>query len=116
MTDLMNMTVEEIWMDIEKLMKDNPQPYKDLNVVYQFDLSGEDGGVFQLVFSNETVRVLREDFEEPSCTLQMKVSDFKKFLQGKMNSTAAFMMGKIKVQGSVGLALKLEGLLGQYEF
>ncbi|KYD04330.1 SCP2 sterol-binding domain-containing protein [Heyndrickxia sporothermodurans] len=116
MTDVMNMSVEEIWVEIERVMNGNPDPYKDLNVVYQFELSGEDGGIFQLVFSNDTVRVLKGDFEEPKCTLQMKVSDFKKFLQGKMNSAAAFMMGKIKVQGSVGLALKLEGLLGQYEF
>lgn len=115
MTDLTNKTVDQIWRDIEKVMNENSIPFKDLNVIYQFDLTGEDGGTFQLVFSDETVKVLRNEFKEPKCTLKMKVTDFKKFLQGTMNSAAAFMMGKLKVQGSIGLALKLESLLGEYE-
>lgn len=115
MGDLMNLTVDQIWEKVAKVMSENQTPYEDLNAVYQFEILGEDGGTYQLVFLNGTIQVISDNFKEPKCTLQMKVSDFKKFLKGKMNSTAAFMMGKLKIQGSIGLALKLEGMLGQYE-
>jgi putative sterol carrier protein len=115
MTQIDHKTVNEIWNEIESLLNDNPVPFTDLNVVYQFDLTGEDGGTYQLVLSENIAKVFHNTSNEPQCTLKMKVSDFKKFLQGNMNSAAAFMMGKLKVEGSMGLALKLEKLLEQYE-
>ncbi|MGE8203478.1 SCP2 sterol-binding domain-containing protein [Heyndrickxia sp. NPDC080065] len=115
MNDITNLTIDQLWQDIEKMLNDNPNPFKELNAIYQFDLLGDDGGTYQLVFANGTAEILRENFLEPKCTLQMKGSDFKEFLQGNMNSAAAFIMGKLKVQGSLGLALKLENLLGKYE-
>ncbi|PKR83778.1 SCP2 sterol-binding domain-containing protein [Heyndrickxia camelliae] len=115
MSQLNDKTVTEIWKEVEHLLNANRTPFQDMNVVYQFELSGDDGGIYQLVFSDGLAKVLFEELKEPQCTLKMKVSDFKKFLQGKINSTAAFMMGKLKIDGSVGQALKLDKLLGQYE-
>jgi putative sterol carrier protein len=114
--DLNELTVQEIWEKIEKQMNAKPEPYADLNAVYQFDLTGDDGGIYQLQLENGAASTSEGEKLEPSCTLQMKVSDFKKFLAGNMNSTAAFMMGKLKVKGNISLALKLDALLGKYEF
>lgn len=108
-------SVKEIWNEVEAVLNANPVPFEDTNVIYQFELSGEDGGTYQLVFSEMSAKVFYEVSKEPQCTLKMKVSDFKKFLQGNINSTTAFLMGRLKVEGSIGLALKLEKLLGQYE-
>lgn len=115
MSQLDDKTVKEIWKDVETALNANPAPFQDMNVVYQFELSGDDGGTYQLAFSEGIAKVLSEVMEEPQCTLKMRVSDFKKFLQGNINSTAAFMMGKLKLEGSIGQALKLDKLLGQYE-
>lgn len=113
--DIMKLSIDECWKKIEEAMKKHPTPYKELNAVYQFELIGDQGGTYQLVLSDGKMNILRDQFKEPNCILQMKESDFKKFLQGKMNSAAAYMMGKLKLQGSMGLALKLERLLEQYE-
>jgi len=107
--------VKEIWETVETVLNANPVPFQDMNVVYQFELSGDDGGTYQLAFLKGSAKVLYEALEEPQCTLKMKVSDFKKFLHGSMNSTAAFMTGKLKLEGSIGQALKLDKLLGEYE-
>ncbi|MBS4174583.1 SCP2 sterol-binding domain-containing protein [Bacillus sp. FJAT-49736] len=115
MSRLTDKSLREIWVDVETVLNGDPIPFAEMNAVYQFELSGEDGGTYQLLFSEGAAKVLFQAIEEPQCTLKMKITDFKKFLQGNINSTAAFMMGKLKVEGSIGLALKLEKLLGQYE-
>ncbi|MGB9600019.1 MAG: SCP2 sterol-binding domain-containing protein [Myxococcota bacterium] len=45
------------------------------------------------------------------CTITMNDADFISMVQGKMNSQVAFMSGKLKIQGDMGLALKLQNLL-----
>jgi putative sterol carrier protein len=41
----------------------------------------------------------------------MADDDFLALLSGKLNGQMAFMTGKLKVAGDLGLALKLESLL-----
>jgi len=41
---------------------------------------------------------------------------FHKFLNGKINGAMAYMTGKLKIQGEIGKALKLENLLKAYTF
>jgi len=44
-------------------------------------------------------------------TLTLDRSDFLKMFTGQMNATSAFMTGRLKVEGDIGLAMKLEKLL-----
>lgn len=45
-------------------------------------------------------------------TLSADVDTFKSILEGDLNPTAAFMTGKLSVDGDMGLAMKLGGVLG----
>ena len=45
-------------------------------------------------------------------TMSMSDGDFIDLFQGKLNSTSAFMQGKLKIEGNMMLAMKLEGLMG----
>lgn len=110
------LTMEETWALIEKTMKESPEHIKGMETSYAFDLSGEEGGQFGLSIKDGTVVVSSGQLPEADCTLKMSVKDFKKLLAGNLNSTASYMMGKLKVQGSLGLALKLESLLKKYSF
>lgn len=110
------MDMKEIWDQIDAKLNGEPEPIRTLQVSYAFHLSGEDGGSFGLQLNDGKAEVIREDPGEVDCTLSMSSKDFRKLLAGNLNSTAAFMMGKLKVKGNIGLALKLESLLKQYSF
>ena len=45
-------------------------------------------------------------------TLTADADTFRAILDGNMNPTAAFMAGKLSVDGDMGLAMKLAGVLG----
>ena len=42
----------------------------------------------------------------------MTAGDFVDMMNGKLNGQMAFMTGKLKVAGDMGLAMKLQTLLG----
>jgi len=50
--------------------------------------------------------------DEADVTLTADVDTFQGILDGSQNPTAAFMTGKLSVDGDMGLALKLSSLLG----
>ena len=110
------MTMEAIWDEINLKLNEEPAPITGMNTTYSFDLSGGDGGMFGLNISDGKAETITGDPGEVDCALSMSVKDFKKLLGGNLNSAASYMMGKLKVKGSLGNALKLESLLKQYSF
>ena len=48
---------------------------------------------------------------ESDCQMTMSTEDFVSMFQGKLNSTTAFMSGKLKIEGNMMLAMKLEQLM-----
>ena len=48
---------------------------------------------------------------EADCTMTLDTENFQKMFAGKLNPTQAFMSGKLKIQGNLPLAMKLEGLM-----
>merc|ERR1719266_1221727 len=51
----------------------------------------------------------------PDVTMSMKDVDFQKMFSGKLKPTTAFMTGKLKMQGDMGKAMKLEKLMGKMQ-
>lgn len=46
------------------------------------------------------------------CTVKVKMSDFMEIAEGKQNAQMAFMMGKLKVEGDMSVAMQLGTILG----
>lgn len=81
----------------------------DLNATVQFDLGA--GNQHQLIFAGGTIRHEESLAEKADATLTMASDDFVALTKGQLNPMTAFMSGKIKVAGDMGLVMKLQSLL-----
>ncbi|WP_333713617.1 SCP2 sterol-binding domain-containing protein [Yoonia sp.] len=50
--------------------------------------------------------------EDADVTLTASTETFKAILDGELNPTTAFMTGKLSVDGDMGAAMRLSGVLG----
>jgi putative sterol carrier protein len=80
------------------------------HAVYEFQITGEQGGVWALNLRDEPFSVIEESAVEPDCTIIMKDEDFLTMLDGALKPQMAFLTGKLKVTGNMSLALKLSAL------
>ena len=79
-------------------------------------VAGGFDGVAKFVIKDEGAIMLdangvRAGDEEADVTLTASLEVFKAMLDGEMNPTMAFMTGKLSVDGSMGLAMKLAAAL-----
>lgn len=70
----------------------------------KFEIEGEGA----LIIDEDGVRAGEEDTD---VTLSADVDTFKAILDGDLNPTGAFMAGKLKVDGDMGMAMKLGTVL-----
>lgn len=74
----------------------------------KFDL-GDDGVI--VWDGTEAPPVIGNGSGEADTTLTLSLDDLQKLIDGNLNPTLAYMTGKLKVEGSMGVALKISQLL-----
>ena len=60
---------------------------------------------------NQTPPTVSNDDKAADCTLKMDFSDFSDLIGGKLDGMTAFMTGKLKIEGDMGVAMKLQTIL-----
>jgi len=73
-----------------------------------FDL-GDDGIV--AVDGTQMPPVLEEDVGEAACTIRLSADNLEKLMAGNLNPMMAYTLGKLKIEGSMGVAMKVASLL-----
>lgn len=114
--DFVKPGTDEVFAMIDAALQYDPAATKGKEGVYQFHLSGDDGGTFQMIITQETSRAVSGEEEDPDVILSLKADDFKELVAGTLNPTAAFMSGKLRIKGNMGLALKLQTILHSFSF
>jgi putative sterol carrier protein len=104
-------TTSEVFTEINTRLTADPSKSAGVNAVYAFDLSGDDGGQYHIALKDGTADVGEGTPENPNITISMKGEDFVDLATGKLDGTMAFMSGKIKIKGDMGLAMKLQSVL-----
>jgi putative sterol carrier protein len=104
-------TVDEVFTEMGERLKANPDKVKGMNATYQFDLTGDGGGERWVKLAEGASEMGSGQAEGPNITITMAASDFMDLVAGKLDGTMAFMSGKLKVKGDMGLAMKLQQVL-----
>ncbi|HLR65073.1 MAG TPA: SCP2 sterol-binding domain-containing protein [Pseudogracilibacillus sp.] len=114
--DIQSLSIDEIWEEVRNKAVENPSLIEGLNHAYQFDIKVSEGEQSYTLSFDDGVNVVEGRDDEADCLLQMNEKNFKKLVEGSINSAAAFMTGKLKVKGNIGLALKLESALKKFSW
>lgn len=76
------------------------------------DLTGEGGGKWAVKIAGGAFELIEGGVASPTTTLTMSADDFVGMCSGTVNTMAAFMQGRIKLQGDMGLAMKFQTIFG----
>lgn len=95
-------------------MNENPEHIEnEKDRTFQFNL--EESGTIQILFDEGKISMQEGAQKEPHVTLKLSDKNFIKLLKGELNTTMAFMTGGLKVDGNLGLALKLQEIVKRYQ-
>ena len=64
------------------------------------------------IYLDDTVSpaIVSNEDGQADCIVKVSLSNFEKLISGEMNAMGAFMLGKIKVDGDMSVAMKLSSL------
>jgi putative sterol carrier protein len=87
-----------------------PERARGIKATYQFELTGEGGGNWVLEIANQQCQVREGIAAAPDATISLAAADYVALVKGELDAMGAFMRGKLKVKGNMGLAMKVINL------
>jgi len=99
------MSIEALTEEIRRRAGQNPK----LGYRLKFELA--EGGLI-LWDGTEVPPVIGNEDGEADTTVRLSSENLQKLIAGELDPTLAYMTGKIKIEGSMGVALKLASMLG----
>ncbi|MBL7204010.1 MAG: SDR family NAD(P)-dependent oxidoreductase [Desulfobacteraceae bacterium] len=78
-----------------------PDAASGVDVVFQWDISGTQGGLWSVVVKDGTCEVSEGSHSSPTTTLKMADEDFLKMITGELNAMSAYTGGKLKIEGDL---------------
>jgi putative sterol carrier protein len=65
------------------------------------------------IFMDGVAGAVSTDDGGADTTIKIKLEDFVDMASGKLDPTAAFMQGKLKVEGDMGVAMQLQSVMSK---
>jgi putative sterol carrier protein len=90
----------------------NPAKAEGVNGTIQLELTGDQPGTWTINIHDGTYEVIEGGVSSPTTTLIMSTEDYLGMVNGTVNAMAAFMQGRIKLQGDMGLAMRFQSIFG----
>jgi putative sterol carrier protein len=90
-----------------------PEKAQGVNAVIQFNLSGDNGGLYWMRIADGKCEAGQGAAENPKMTLKAAADDYLAVTSGKLNPTQAVFTGKLKIEGDMSLAMKMTTMFAQ---
>lgn len=112
-TNGVSMSAAAIFQKLGENVAKNPEKATSVDGVFGFNITGDGGGEWTLNLKSGTTSDFVSDgiADNADVTITISASDWEGITAGTVNPMQAFMMGKIKVAGNMGLAMKLQNVL-----
>ena len=93
----------------EKVLPSRFKPEKaaGIDVTVQINITGPNGGDWVVTIKNQKLEAKEGTHPSPTLELKMEEEDYMNLMNGKISAEKAFMTGKLKFKGKIGLALRL---------
>lgn len=101
-------TAKDFFESLESKLNSDPSKLAGMDAVYQFQVGDN---AYSVSMKEGKASVTPAAAQNPDCSVTMAENDFLEMIAGRLNGQMAFMTGKLKVAGDMGLALKLESFL-----
>jgi putative sterol carrier protein len=88
----------------------NPSAAQGLDVVFQYEITGDGGGNWYVTIKDGTCEVTEGSHDAPSVTLTMSAGTWLGIVNKETNGMQAFMSGELKASGDIMLAQRIEQL------
>ncbi|GAC1460541.1 MAG: SCP2 sterol-binding domain-containing protein [Ktedonobacterales bacterium] len=86
-----------------------PEKAAGVDKTAQFDFTGREAGTWTLVVRDGTCTYHEGPATQPNATITVDSDDWLKILRGDLNPVTAFMGGKLKIAGDMGLMMQFQG-------
>lgn len=96
---------------IAKKLNERTDLAKSISVPVAIELLGEGGGRWLIDFTKKPALVEAGSNAPAKTTISMDAEVFNQLAAGEIDPQTAFLMGKVRVEGDLGLAIKLGQLL-----
>jgi putative sterol carrier protein len=101
-------TAKEKMQQAAEKIASNTAMAKQIGAVYKFVLEGDGGGTWIMDLRDDPKIV--EGDGEAQCTILMAAGDYVDMMEGRAQGQQLFFMGKLRIEGDMGLAMKLQSL------
>ena len=89
-------------------LNDNEELVEDIDATYLFNVEGEGSWFVDLT---QFPVVIKAESLEADCTIGITAEDLMAIANKELDGMSAFMQGKLKIEGDMGLSLKLQPIL-----
>jgi putative sterol carrier protein len=88
----------------------NPAKAKGVNAVVQLSATGDGGGQFYMTIADSKAVLTEGTAPAPTVTINVAAQDWIDIMSGKLDPTRAFMAGKLRITGDLGLMMRFQSM------